>query len=288
METAYDSILSFSDTTKFNEYRHALITDRGTIANGKLPISMILTYCTPAARPGLFDTDSTHERIPKELLEAGSTSKRLPGLIFRKDFFDEIIRQIIARQEINLDSVKNGLLLTRTADENTWNTLTDRDKVKLIAKNLALLNKETNTNYRIYGERLHYLTIGKVKIRTMRQNREEVAYYPLFLFVCEEVDEHHLKIKVDTAGFVNFWLDKNCLDNFFYKKWHHYEINLNNDIACTINNLAAEINNLHMIDFLEIQVDPSYIGVQIITGFEAEYIDPAWNKILNEQEEQNE
>ncbi len=282
MDTAYDNILSFSNISKFNEYRRSLIVDKGTIANGKLPVSMVLTYQSVVSRPALFETETGSEHIPKELLLAGASSKRLPGLLFRKESFDEIIRQVVSRQEISLESLKDGFLFAKSTDESAWDNLSN-EKTRLIARNLALLNKETATNYRIYGERLHYLTIGKVRVRFMRQDYEEDAHYPLFLFACEEVDERNLKVKVDTSGFVNFWLDKNRFDDYFYKKWHHYEIDLNSDLTYTLNNIATEINNMHFIDF-DIQLDPSYIGVQIITGFEAEYIDSAWNKILGEEE----
>jgi hypothetical protein len=32
--------------------------------------------------------------------------------------------------------------------------------------------------------------------------------------------------------------------------------------------------------YKSVKVDPTYMAFQIVTGFEAEYIDPAWTNIL--------
>lgn len=282
---AYDNLLSFSSLAHFTEYRRTLIGDKGTIANGKMPTSMMMTYYRPATERQLeFNVDSSTERQPKELLESSAGSRRVPGLIFRKESYNEILRQILARQEVDLSSVKDGFFFSRSSDETVWSGLSDREKESLIAKNLTLLNKETATNYRIYGERLHYLTIGSVKVRRMKNNREEILEFPLLLFACEEIDERRLKAKIDTSGFINFWLDKNIFDNLIDKKLHNYEINLDGNLTSLINNLTTEINNLKFVDYLEVSLNPSYLAIQIITGFEAEYIDPAWNQMLGEKE----
>lgn len=284
---AYSSLLKFSSLANFAEYRRALIGDKGLIASGKMATDMTLTYHRSASNRQLtFEEgeESSTEHMPKELLEVGSSSKRLPGLIFSKNAYSDVLRQVVAKQEIDFASIKNGFQFKRSSDEAVWSNLTDREQENLIAKNLALLNKETATNYRIFGERLHYLTVGGIRVVHIKNGREEILHYPLLLFACESVDERRLKVKIDTSGFVNFWLDKNILDDLIVKKLRTYEVSLDGNIVSLINNLATEVNSMNFIDFKEVSVMPSYLAVQIVTGFEAEYIDPAWNKMLSRKE----
>jgi len=92
--------------------------------------------------------------------------------------------------------------------------------------------RETNSNYRIYGDRLHYFTVGKITI-FKKEDIKETKNYPLFLFACSDVDEKKQRIEIETKGFINFWLDKNIFDNEISNKIKGYFTNINeNSIAC--------------------------------------------------------
>lgn len=289
-KTAYDDILSYSNLHKFADYRRVLVGNRGSMASGRMPTAMRIVYgrnrmsgVFPIALDGTQEMDeenhgSVEEREPTDLVLDYSGSRRTPGLVFRKDCFDDILRQILVQQDIRSQTLLEALCFSSSTDRNTWELMPDKMKCRLLAKNLDKLNKETNANYRIYGDRLHYFIVGKV--RTVDSSNVE-SFYPLMLFSCAKVDAQKMTISVDSTGFLNFWLDKNLLEDFFAKKNNsNFEISLDNDFRMRLNSIAMEINKMHFMNLKEVEVDPSFIGVQIVTGLEAEYIDPVWSKIL--------
>lgn len=287
-ESAYDNILSYGNLKQFAEYRRVLVGNRGSMGSGKMATSMVLTYSRKRARLDDVTIDNQNslalfsgednDREPTDVnLDVGA-SRKMPGLIFKKEAYSEILAQVLARQEVRIGSLLDTLYFSKTGDEQKWQDLSAKVKERLVARNLDRLNKETNTNYRIYGERMHYLTVGRVLTR----DEHDVTYnYPLLLFSCSKVDEQKLIVNVDTTGFLNFWIDKNILQDYLSKKLHdNFEVPLNPDLASSLNSLSTEINSMNFLNFKEIRVDPTFLAIQIVTGFEAEYVDPAWEKIL--------
>lgn len=277
-ETAYDSILSFSNTKQFAEYRRTLVGSHGGVGSGRMATAMKLVFSREAGLPAQAPADASASREPTELILDYGNSRKFPGLIFNKASYSEILHQISARQEVQLSSLLDSFLFSKSDDENRWQQLTARVKTRLVARNLDKLNKETNTNYRIYGERLHYLTLGRL---VTKDEAGVEANYPLVLFSCSRVDEQKLIVKVDSSGFLNFWLDKNILHDVIAKKHHdNFEVELSPDFSTRLNSLATDINSMNFVEYQDVKIDPTFLALQIVTGFEAEYIDPAWEKIL--------
>ncbi len=279
-QNAYDNLLEYSSIKQFGDFRRVLVGNRGSIASGNLVKGMTLIFDKNkhAETNPLFEDDSI--KIPIDLVQKLGGYNH-PGLIFNKNGYDEALRQIEARGELVLNNFLDKLQFTRDTDATVWEKSTDTIKRRCISKNLEKLIKETQIQYRTHGDRMHYLTIGLVEVETYQDKTER---YPLFLFSCSDLDINKFNAQVDTTGFVNFWLDKNIFDNEIGKKRNNnFEITLDNDFANEVNTISQYMNGINLsTKYKSVKIDPSYIAFQIVTGFEAEYVDPAWSKILME------
>lgn len=279
--TAYDDILEYSSIAQFGDFRRVLVGGRGTIASGNLIKGLTLIFDkNQYVRSDVLLETAQDMRKPIGIVQKLGGYNH-PGLILNKNGYEEVMRQIESRGEISINSLMDKLKFKTDNDEVIWSNLPESLKRRCITKNLDKLVKETQVQYRIHGDRMHYLTIGLVEVETYNNSSDR---YPLFLFSCSELDVNKFKARIDLTGFINFWLDKNIFDSEIGKKLNNnFEVNLDSDLTKMINTISQWMNNINLsAKYKSIAVDPSYMAFQIVTGFEAEYIDPAWTKILQE------
>jgi len=278
-KTAYDDILEYSSAKQFSDFRRVLIGNRGTIASGNLATGLTLLFDKnqPQHNESLFENEQEDLQVPVNLVQKIGKYGQ-PGLIFNKNGYEEVLRQIESRGELAIGNLIDKIKFTKDSDATIWDEAQDVVKRRCISRNLDKLIKETQIQYRIHGDRMHYLTIGLVEAETYDGNTER---YPLFLFSCPELDLNKLSAQVDSTGFINFWLDKNIFDNEIAKKRNdNFEITLDNDFANEVNTISQYLNGVNLaVKYKSIKVDPSYMAFQIVTGFEAEYVDPVWAEI---------
>lgn len=281
-QTAYDNILEYSSIKQFGDFRRVLVGSRGTIASGNLVKGLTLIYDKNDSEQNaeLFE-DHTKDRTPVNIVQKLGGYNH-PGLIFNKNGYEEVLRQVEVRGELTLTNLIDELKFAKESDESTWEKATGTVKRRCISKNLDKLIKETQVQYRVHGDRMHYLTIGLVEVETFQDKTER---YPLFLFSCPELDLNKLSAQVDATGFVNFWLDKNIFGNEIgNRRSNNFEVTLDNDFASEVNTISQYMNSINLsAKYKSVKIDPSYMAFQIVTGFEAEYVDPAWAKILKEE-----
>lgn len=282
MATAYDSILEYSNTKQFGEFRRVLVGNRGSIASGNLASGLSLVFDKNIPdNQALFEIDDKAKEPIGVWQKLGGRNQ--PGLIFDKNGYDEVVRQVEARGEISLTNLISKLRFNTEKDNDTWDKLSDTIKRRLISRNLDKLKKETDTQYRTTGDRMHYLTIGLVEVI---DNQDRIANYPLFLFSCPELDLNKFKATVDQTGFINFWLDKNFFGNEIGRmRSNKFEITLDADFANQVNTISEYMNGVNLAaQYKSVKINPQYMAFQIVTGFEAEYVDPAWIKMLDSKD----
>lgn len=277
--SAYDDILEYSGIKQFGDFRRVLVGNRGTIASGNLAKGMTLIFDknTPGENGTLFDEIPTNKEPINIVQKLGSRNQ--PGLVFDKNGYEEVLRQVESRGEVSLTSLFDKIKFTKESDEDIWQRSSDATKRRCLSRNLDKLLKETKPIYRMYGDNMHYLTIGMVEIETYQGGFEK---YPLFLFSCPDLDIKKLSAKIDVSGFMNFWLDKNVFENEIGRKRHNnFEVTLGASFASEVNTFSTYMNDVNLAAaYKSVKVDPTYMSLQIVTGFEAEYIDPAWTKML--------
>ena len=157
-----------------------------------------------------------------------------------------------------------------------WQQASTSLQKRLIARDIKQMIRKTDIQYRTHGDRLHYLVIGKVSTINQRERKN----YPLFLFTCESCDEKKQTAIIETSGFINFWLDQEIYDGEISRQLGQLEINIDDEFTQRIRTLASHLNKLTFADFQKVEVDPDFSLLGIITGFETEYVDRAWEKIL--------
>ncbi len=273
--TAFDEILAYSSREKFNDFRQSLVAHkRGTLSSGAFSSSMAIQYAGSPAQEALLG-DTAENKVPQKIfLRSGRTPQ--PGLIFDENGTDRAIANISSGGKLKLlDEFGEYLRFSTQEDKDTWLQAERTIKRRCLSRTTEELNKKTDINYRTHGDRLHYFTVGLVEVKVGGDKLK----YPLFLFSCNEVNKNTLEVDVESTGFLNFWLDRNYLENNLVKTAGGYEINMNEGFASLLNTTISKINNLQLSTFDEIHVDPKYSAITIVTGFEAEYIDPFWEKL---------
>lgn len=275
--SAFDEILAYSSKEKFNDFRQSLVAHkRGTLSSGSLSSSMSVQYENNASQADIPQDDSqTQNTAPQKiLLKSGKTPQ--PGIVFDENGTDRAISIVSNGGKLKLlDEFGDLLKFGNQGDKDNWLGAERKVKKRCLSRNVEELIKKTDINYRTHGDRLHYFVVGLVEIKA----DAEWSRYPLFLFSCSDINKNSLETEIETTGFLNFWLDKNYLENNLTSSVGGYEINMNEKFASVLNNIAGKINNLQLSSFDEIKVDPKYSAIAIVTGFEAEYIDPFWERL---------
>lgn len=278
--TAYDSILEYSSVKQFGDFRRILIGNRGTISSGKLVkgLSLVFDKNDTSQNESLF-SDAESQKVPINIVQKMG-SRGTPGLIFNRNGYDEVLRQVESRGEISVATLMNKLAFEKAVDESIWEKSSETVKRRCVSRNLDKLLKETQVQYRVHGDRMHYLTIGAVEVRPFGGG--SVERYPLFLFSCPELDLNKMRAEVETTGFINFWLDKNIFNNEIGQKLdNNFEVTLDSGFSNEVNTISQYMNAINLsAKYESVEIDPSYMAFQIVTGFEAEYVDPAWKAML--------
>lgn len=270
---AFDSFLEYSSVEKFKDFRQSLVSHkRGTLSSGNFGVNMSLTF--KDENTTLFEDDDSKQ--PVKLFQRVGKMQQ-PGFVFDIDGTERAIEVVSNNGKIKLNEDFIDLLkFVDDSKKEQWHKAAQKDKKKCVSLNVQELLKKTDVNYRTHGDRLHYLVIGLVTVKV----RNEVNQYPLFLFSCSDMDKATLQVEVESSGFANFWLDKYLLEDLLMNTLKSYEISLDESFATKLNDIARKINALQTMSIDSIECDTTYSSISIVTGFEAEYIDPVWNKIL--------
>ena len=103
------------------------------------------------------------------------------------------------------------------------------------------------------------------------------------MFECSETREKECAVSVDQAGFMNFTIDDPKYFNGALKEWDGYDENevvMNNSLPIKLNSLKEYVKKINLPSIIDIEFDPQYSMIGVITGFETEYLDKAWSNIL--------
>lgn len=288
--SAYDYILNFSNKSKLNDYRQALVSyKRGTLSNGKFCEGMSLQYKKdlPESQLPLQETIPLQETLPKDnkvdekkpikiYQQVGSVQN--PGLVFSHSGTEKISRTVATGGSINIfEEFSDQIAFLHQEDQHAWVDLSKVEKRKCFSRNIEEMIKKTDINYRTHGDRMHYLVLGLIKILDIKGNSYK---YPLYMFSCANLNKNTLIAEIEQEGFINFWLDKNMLEDNLLKINGSFLINLDENFASKMNMVSSKLTKLQLSPLESISVDPQYSSLSIVTGFEPEYIDPAWAKIL--------
>ncbi|MDR3306354.1 MAG: hypothetical protein LBS61_01560 [Endomicrobium sp.] len=261
MTTAFEELLSRSSLESFQKFRKNLINNRGNFSNGNFAKCMDVLL------------DKENNNSIKKIIVRKSSGTDGEGFCFNNNGTTKAIDSIRNDSPLKLSGdISNFFLFDNSEKENLWKQT--EDKKSLIALNFGYLVKKTDMKYKTLGDRCHYFVVGKLIIK----EKAETAHFPLFLFPCEEVDEKKQSIKVDEVGFINFWVDANKLQNTMHDKIGN-KIVIDDSFQSELINIQYHLDSL-TIPFLDIKCDCTFSAISIVTGFEAEYLDPAWDKIL--------
>jgi len=275
--TAYDYLLSYNSAEMFGEYRQALVNNRGTLSNGNFASGMSIQYDQTNTQVGLLDDEDTITKKPvKVFLRVGSAQH--PGIIFNKAGSEEVLSSVTSSGIFRMNETQNQKLkFMNAADTDAWEATSANNRKVCIARNFDDMFKKTDIVYRTNGDRMHYLVNGLVTIR----DTKGLSHYPLFLFSCTDLNKNTLTATIEQDGFINFWLDKYRLEGAVERvNGNSIQVSLNQGYTARSNQIVAELNRLNLSSIESIEVDPTYTALAIVTGFDAEYIDPVWNEIL--------
>lgn len=271
--------------------------DTRTLAAPALPDEAALAPRTAANQPVVDDgviegellddepetfgeSTNTRDTIRQIYLKAGRSAADF-GFVFTPAGTQTIISQLqktTREHELNLfDDLRGEFYFRDPQKAAIWADASQALQKRLIARNMQQMKRKTDIQYRTHGDRLHYLVIGKVTTQTARERKN----YPLFLFTCEASDEKKQLVTIETSGFVNFWLDQEIFDGEISKILSgQLEITIDENFTTTLQTLTQRLNQLTLPDYQHVAVVPDFSLLGIITGFETEYLDRAWGKIL--------
>lgn len=281
---AIDFILQNVDKSYLKEKKKQLISPRGSIINGKIQQSMNLQKkVTSIFADSEEDTSEEEVQIATEIRGISMVGGK-HGFIFNAKGTDKIMTKLSSsvNNELRLyDDFCEDLLFSNERNTELW--LESNKQRSVMAKNIQAMMKETDVQYRTHGSRLHYLTIGKVSFDYTKGYKTERMDFPLLMFECEgdrSYIEKHLCIGVEKSGFINFVLDERMLDGELAKINKGNTIALDGDLPAKLSEMQAKIEKMRFRDIDNLEIDPTYSRIGVITGFETEYLDPVWGKIL--------
>lgn len=274
--SAFDDFLERSSKNKFAEHRKDLVSTRGNFSSGMLAEYMDISG--RARNATLFDDEDVTKdsRLNKLFIRKVSRTEDY-GFIFDIHGTEKAIDRISSSGTIKIfDDFKTHLLFENDDKKELWNEASETIKKRLIAEDIRQMMKKTDIQYRTHGDRLHYFVIGKITTK----NRGERKVYPLFLFSCSDTDQKRLTVEVEQSGFLNFWLDEKILDNEISKAIDGLEISIDQHLPAKLANIQQRLKKLNITTVEELEFDPSFSMIGIITGFETEYVDLAWKEML--------
>lgn len=284
---AFDEIIKKNGSEGLINYRKTLVSSKGSLVSGIIPEYMDLT--TRSRNRAIIDAlsgDEVSETTSPEQLGAlfikkPGKSTRDYGFVFDRDGTEKIIRELIAgnRLQISKDFASNFRFENEKKAE-LWHAAKDTTKRRLIAYDLAQLKKKTDMQYRTHGSRLHYLTLGKVTATVIEKSKSQRMSFPLFLFDCIRTDNLKQTVEIEQSGFVNFSLDEKYFNSEIQKITGGLSIDADATLPTRLTTIKSKIEKLEIPNIEDIHVDITFSMISIVTGFETEYLDKAWEKIL--------
>jgi hypothetical protein len=276
------------------EKKKELISKSGTIINGNIPEYMRLSKKVVTVFAGDSDEEDEESTVETksdirslDMAKEKSSSGRSGGhgFVFNNKGTEEIIARLTASPNGDLriyDDLCDKLLFLNEKDSELWVGY-DR-KRSIMSKSTQAMMKETEIQYRTHGSRLHYLVIGKVVCDYRKTNiKTERMVFPLAMFECEGEKQSIIKniqVEVEKSGFLNFVLDEEILDGELAKINGGNSIEINGELPSRLIAIQTKIERANFINVENIKVDPTFSMVGVITGFETEYLDPVWGKLL--------
>lgn len=281
--SAIDEILKNFGPKFATESRKQLISSRGSIISGKLPESMGLS--SKISTIAIESQDGNAEPEVKSSTEVRSLNMGTGrhGFVFDRDGTEKIISRLITSPDGELrifDDLKDNFLFSNEKQSDIWSQCNRQRSI--VAKNIQAMMKETDVQYRTHGDRLHYLVIGKISFDYQKNFTSEHMSYPLTMFSCQgerKIVEKYLTIQVEKTGFVNFVLDERMLDSELMKLNGGAQLTIDRELPNTLSKIQAIIPTLRFKNIENVEIDPTFSMIGVITGFETEYLDPVWEKI---------
>ncbi len=268
-----------------------LISPRGTLLNGKLPEYMdVMRRARNIAQSRylfedeeVIEDDATTTQLGRLFMRKNGSNTMDYGFVFSKDGTEHIIKDIgVGKGTIRIfEDYSDKFLFINDEKAQLWDKA--NNKKSLIARDIETMMRKTDIQYRTHGDRLQYLVIGKVVIELRNNYKVDRMVFPLFLFSCEgerRAISKTLSIDVDQTGFLNFSLDENLLDSEISKIIGGTEITIDSSFTMKLTEIQKQIPTKQYLNVESIEIDPTYSMIGIITGFETEYLDKAWEKIL--------
>ena len=282
--SAYDDFIGLiqGDKTVLKQYRRDLISSRGSLVCGKMPEFMTISV----REEKTIAPDGTEEivRLPRRLfIRSSLKSGEEYGFVFNKDGTEKVVNQITNGQKIRIaDEYMDDFKFLNDNTKQFWDELTNTKKRRLVSEDIDRMITKTNLQYRIHGDRLHYFVLGKVTIESSPLNGKTklVESFPLVLFSCLETDRMKMAVEVEQSGFINFWLDENKLDNAVSKVFKGVEVNMGSDLIRDLNTLQQQLSKTQFGQYDKVELDPTFSMIGIVTGFQAEYVDKAWEAMI--------
>ena len=286
--SAYDELIGQLTPESLESFRKKLISPRGMIMSGKLCEYMDLSSRT--RNYSVFDTEDSEDDEPesstqvnKIFIRKNGSKTQNSGFVFDGEGTEKIIQKVINSSELKLLDLQNNFLFEDERKKELWDNISENKKKNLIFKNIYKMKKDTDMQYRIHGSRLHYLVIGKITFTKESGNKTEHFAFPMFMFECSETREKECAVSIDQVGFMNFTIDDPKFFNGALKEWEGFEeneITINNSLAIKLNSLKEYVRKINLPSITEIEFDPQYSMIGVVTGFETEYLDKAWGSIL--------
>ncbi|MBQ3309073.1 hypothetical protein IJG78_00145 [Candidatus Saccharibacteria bacterium] len=284
---AFDEIIKKNGSENLISYRKTLVSSNGSLISGSIPEYMDLT--TRSKNKAIFDILSekeidettSPERLGALFIKKPGKATHDYGFVFDKDGTEKIIRELIAGNQLQISKELSSYFYFED-DQKTelWHAAKDVTKRRLVAYDLMQLKKKTDIQYRIHGSRLHYLTLGKVTATIHEQSKSQRMSFPLFLFDCVRTDHLKQTAEIEQSGFVNFSLDEKYFNSEIQKITGGVTIDADETLPTRLISIKSKIEKLEIPNVEDIQVDITFSMISIVTGFEAEYLDKAWEKIL--------
>lgn len=284
--SAFDDFTNAIQNKKvqLTNFRKELVSGNGNLVNGKIPLFMNLK--TRAQELTDVDGNTIVKEIPRRLyIRTAESDTEDFGFVFDSEGTKRAIEVISNGQKLRVyDDFADKLRFIDERRQTIWHEQPASMQKNLIADDIMRMVKKTDLQYRIHGDRLHYFVLGRITTvdSSLTRSDGETKHYPLLLFSCVDTDKIKMSIDVEQTGFVNFWLDENVLDKTLSKKFGGLEVNMGEDLIRNLIGLQNDFGKLKFSQFESVELDPTFSMIGVVTGFEAEYIDKAWEAIIND------
>lgn len=279
--SAYDEIIRINGDGNLATYRKQMMNPRGSMMSGSMP--EVMKVSTRARNrtieEGMAEGDAM--RLAALYMKKLETSTRDYGFVFDKDGTEAVIHELIAGNPLAIDrKFANYFRFENERDAELWSEASDYAKRRLISKDLMQLKKKTDMQYRIHGNRLHYLVLGKVSAMMYETSKAQRVVFPLFLFECIDTDSKRNLVEVEQTGFVNFAVDEKYFTSEIRKANGGIQVDADDKLPTKMMEVKRRLEKLNLANLEDVEVDVTFSMIGVVTGFVAEYLDKVWDKIL--------